>query len=374
MDTTPHLRLVMIGPGPETRGSAAAVVEAYRAHGLLKRWPVDYLAAHGEVGAIQNVALALRALRRFAELLWRHRRVVLHLHSSFGAGFWRDAVFMALALAARCPVILQLHGGGFERFYDRSSAPARALFGFFLQRAACVVAPSEALRSWLRGLERKAHAVCVPSPVPGLTVQRTEPGQNMVLFLGRLEARKGLFDLLEAVSALRASVPDVRLVCAGEGDRDAVLRYAERLGIGDAVKFTGWVGPSGKRALLESAALLALPSYDEALPMSVLEAMRAGVPVVVSPVGALPEAVVDGVTGLLVAPGDIAGLKRALGKLLLERKLGARMGAAARESVRLRFAPERVIPQLEDLYEAVGLRSLVQAREPERTIEMKEAA
>ena len=374
MDTSPDLRLVMLGASPETRSSAAAVVDAYRTHGLLKRWPIDYIATHGDVGVAGNVVLALKALRRFGELLWRHRRVVLHVHSSFGAGFWRDALFMAVAIAARCPVILQLHGSGFERFYDAASAPARSLVRLLLKRAACVVAPSEALRGWLRGVERDAHVVCVPNPVPVANVSRQEPGQNMVLFLGRLEARKGIFDLLDAVAGLRTQFPDLRLVCAGEGDRATVARYAERLGIADAVKFTGWVGPSGKRALLESAALLALPSYEEALPMSVLEAMAAGVPVVVSPLGALPEVVVDGVTGHLVAPGDTAGLKRTLGRLLLDRKLGARIGAAARESVRLRFAPERAIPQLEDIYEAAGLRSSVQKDEVIRNVDLKEAA
>jgi glycosyltransferase involved in cell wall biosynthesis len=373
METTPS-RLIMLGAAAETRGSIAAVVEAYRTHGLFKRWPIDYLATHGSAGPLDSLLLALKALQRFAQLLWKHRRVVLHAHTCFDASFWRDAAFMALALAARCPVILHLHGSGFERFYDRSSTPARSLFTFFLRRAACVVAPSEALRSWIRGIARDAHVVYVPNPVACAQAERHEPGQNLVLFLGRLEARKGVFDLLEAVSALRASVPDVRLICAGEGDRGAVVRYAERLGIADAVKFAGWVGPSGKRALLENAAVLALPSYDEGLPMSVLEAMSAGVPAVVSPVGALPEAVVDGVTGLLVAAGDTAGLKRALGKLLLDRKLAARMGAAARESARLRFAPERVIPQLEDLYEEVGLRSLAGAPQSVRTMHMKEAA
>jgi len=378
MDTSPELRLVMLGASPETRSSAAAVVDAYRTHGLLKRWPIDYIATHGDVGALGNLLLALKALRRFAELLWRHRRVVLHVHSSFGAGFWREALFMAAAIAARCPVILQLHGSGFERFYDDAGAPARALVRFILKRAACVIAPSEALRAWLRSQERNAHVVCVPNPVPAAKVSRQEPGQNLVLFLGRLEARKGIFDLLDAVAGVRtqhaAQLADLRVVCAGEGDRAAVAGYAGRLGIADAVKFTGWVGPSGKRALLESAALLALPSYDEALPMSVLEAMSAGVPVVVSPLGALPEVVVDGVTGYLVAPGDTAGLKRTLGRLLLDRKLGARIGAAARESVRLRFAPERVIPQLEDIYEAAGLRSSVQKDEVIRNIDLKEAA
>jgi glycosyltransferase involved in cell wall biosynthesis len=358
MNTTLNLRLVMLGALSETRGSIAAVVETYRANGLFKRWPIDYLATHGDVGLVENAKLALGALRRFAVLLARHGRVVLHAHCSFDGGFWRDAVFLGVALAARCPVILQLHGSGFERFYDRASAPARLVIGFLLERAACVVVASESQRVWTRSIAREAHVVCVPNPVPVSSVQRQADAHQLVLFLGRLEASKGIFDLLDAVAGLRATVPDVRLVCAGDGDRAAVARYAERLGIADAVKFTGWVGPSGKRALLEHAAVLALPSYDEALPMSVLEAMSAGVPVVVSPVGALPEVVVDGVSGNLVAPGDTANLRRVLARLLLDRALGERIGAAARESVRLRFSPERVLPELEGLYAAAGLSSL----------------
>jgi glycosyltransferase involved in cell wall biosynthesis len=124
------------------------------------------------------------------------------------------------------------------------------------------------------------------------------------------------------------------------------------------VKFTGWVGPSGRRVLFESAAVFALPSYDEALPMSLIEAMAAGIPVVASAVGGIPEAVSDGVTGFLVAPGDIATLQRQLKRLLAEPTLGARVGAAARESVRLRFAPERAVPRLEEVYAAVGLCAL----------------
>jgi glycosyltransferase involved in cell wall biosynthesis len=168
------------------------------------------------------------------------------------------------------------------------------------------------------------------------------------------------------VSAVRPAVPDVRLVCAGEGDRSAVARYAERLGIADAVKFTGWVGPSGKRALLESAAVFALPSYDEALPMSLLEAMAAGVPVIVSPVGGVPEVVVDGVSGFFAAPGDIATLQRLLAKLLLDRRLSARIGAAARESVRLRCSPERALARLEALYAGLGLPAFAEAPAPLR--------
>jgi glycosyltransferase involved in cell wall biosynthesis len=373
MENPMFSRLIMLGSGPETRGSIASVVDAYRAHGIFKRWPVDYIATRSSGGVWQNAVATGSALRRFATLLLRHRRAVLHVHSSPHASFWIDCLFMALARAARSPLILHLHGGAFDRFYDASSASGCALIRYFLESAACVVVPSESLRHWVHTVTRTAQVRCIPSPVLVHKMERDANPRNMVLFLGRLDQSKGVFDLLEAISALRSAVPDVRLVCAGEGDRHAVARYAERLGIADAVKFTGWVGPSGKRALLENAAAFVLPSYTAGLPVSLLEAMAAGVPVIASPVGGIPEVVVDGVSGFLVAPGDTQTLQRLLRKLIVDRKLGERIGAAARESVRLRFAPERTVPQIEELYSSLGLNASGAPQAGSR-IDLREAA
>lgn len=354
---TTYPRLAMLGAAPEAPGSIGAVIDAYRAHGLFKRWPIDCLAIRGGGGLPGDAARLARALKDLAILLARHHRMVVHLHAR-AQGFPRDALFMSAALAARCPLVLQLHGAGFERM------PHAPLARYFLERAACVITPCESLRLWVRKLARNAHVLCVPPPLafePG-PVPAARP--NAILFLGRMHAAKGVFDLLEAVAALRPAVPDVRLVCAGQGERLAVARHAERLGIADAVRFTGQVGPSGKRALLEAAAAFALPSYDEAMPVSLLEAMSAGVPVVASPVGGIPEVVVDGVSGFLAAPGDTATLARLLRRLLLDRDLGARIGAAGRESARLRFAPERTLARLEDLYAALGLCEVPAPRPP----------
>jgi len=365
MHTRPYPRLAMLGAAPETRGSIATLIDSYRAHGLFSRWPIEYLATHGHGGPARNAGLLLRSLRGLGMLVARHRRLAVHLHTG-ARGFVRDAVFMSAALAARCPLLVHLHGAGFER-----RVPP-ALARFFFERAACVITPCESLRAWVRSVARNAHARCLPSPVALEPAPAQGARPNLVLFLGRLEPAKGIFDLLEAVAALRPAVPDVRLVCAGDGERVAVARYAERLGIADAVRFTGWVGPSGKRALLEAAAVFALPSYDEALPISLLEAMSAGVPVIASPVGGIPEVVVDGVSGFLAAPGDTATLERLLRKLLLDRSLGAHIGAAARESARLRFAPERTLPRLEEIYAALGLAA---AGERARAIlDLKKAA
>ena len=359
-----YSRLLMLGAAPETRGSIAAVVESYRAYGLFKRWQIEYIATHGDDGPARNAARALGGLRRFAELIARHGRSPVHLHVCARCSLVRDAAFISAALAVRCPLLLHLHGGGFERSYG--GLAMRRL----LERAACVLIPCESLRSWVRSVARGAHVVCMPNPV-SCELAPPVPRSRMVLFLGRMQPAKGIFDLLEAVAALRPAVPDVRLVCAGDGNRIAVASYAESLGIADAVKFTGWVGPSGKRALLEAAAAFALPSYEEALPVGLLEAMGAGVPPVVSAVGGIPEVVVDGVSGFLVAPGDKSSLERALRRLLIDTKLAERISAAARETVRLRFAPERALPQLEEIYAALGLHAI--GAEPAATVSARAA-
>lgn len=354
-------RLLMHGPAREARNSIAATVETYRERGVFGRWPVEY------------VGRGPMALKRLGAALAHHGRVVLHVHVASGADFVASVPFMALGMAAGCPVLLHLHGGDLRVFHEAASGPSRALLEFFLQRAAGVLVPCEAMRAWIHGIARRAEVACLPPPVAAQAPVAGAERQPMVLFLGGLEAEKGVFDLMDAVAGLRAEMPEVRLVCAGEGRRARLLKYAEHLGMAENVKLTGWVGPSGKRALLESAAVYARPAYEDGLPVSLLEAMAAGVPVIASPVGGIPEVVSDGVTGLLVGPGDTASLQRLLRKVLTDAAFSERIARAARESVRLRFAPERTVSRLEEVYAGLGLTA--QAEKPAaRASRMKEAA
>ncbi|HYG54362.1 MAG TPA: glycosyltransferase family 4 protein [Burkholderiales bacterium] len=347
-------RLAMLGAAPETRGSIASVVETYRALGLFSRWPIEYIVTHTDGTPLERLGAWRRAARLLAAELAQHRRLAVHLHTT-PQRLALDSVFFGAALLARAPVLVHLHGGGFGGLYERAGTPGRTLIPMLLERAAAVGVNSEALRTWVSKLTRNANVVHLPDPVAIPEARQAAPVPGLVVFLGRLEARQGIFDLLEALGTLRKHVPELRLVCAGEGDRDAVTRHAERLGLASAVKFTGWVGPSGKRALLESAAAFALPSYDEGIPVSLLEAMAAGVPSVASRVDGVTEVVVDGVSGLLVPPGDRATLARALKEILLDVERAARLGGAARESVRRRFGAERTIAPLEDIYRRMGL-------------------
>ena len=180
----------MLGAAPETRGSIAAVVEAYRAHGLFRRWPIEYIASHGDGSRSERFLTAVRALRRFGELLARERRVAVHLHTAARANFWRDLPYMLASIAAGRPLLLQLHGAGFERFYDRCDTAARAVIRFVLERAASVIVATDSRRSWVRSICRNANAVVVPNPVMPIDVAPA-PGapDRLRLAVAKFEAR-----------------------------------------------------------------------------------------------------------------------------------------------------------------------------------------
>lgn len=358
MQRPKYTRLIMLGTALDTYGGIAAVVNVYRDQGLFERWPIDYVPTHCGGGVPRKLLTAAKALYAVTLLLVRHRRVVMHVHVASHASFWRKSVFMALGMLAGSAVVFHLHGGGFRRFYESEcSALGRYAIRFFIGRATRVIVLSEQWKTWIEGITKNRRLICLPNPVTLAPGQAPARRRNVVLFLGRLERSKGVFDLVDALCALRATVPDARLVCAGDGDRDAVARYAERLGIRSAVRLPGWIGPGRKRVWMCRAAAFVLPSYAEGLPMSLLEAMASGVPVVATAVGGIPDIVTDGVNGFLFAPGDTARLGQLLHRLMRDAELADRIAAAGRDTVRIKCGAERVLAQLEDLYAVIGLSS-----------------
>ena len=120
------------------------------------------------------------------------------------------------------------------------------------------------------------------------------------------------------------------------------------------MRLLGWVDDEAKRRVLAEAAVYVLPSYYEGLPMGVLEAMSAGLPVVSTVVGGIPEAVTEGVEGYLVLPGDVKKLAAVLRDLLRDAELRERMGLAGKKKIREHFASPVILPQIEAVYRRLG--------------------
>jgi glycosyltransferase involved in cell wall biosynthesis len=343
--------IVMLGSALDVRGGVSAMARVCEEHGLFRRRHALYLASHCDGSAARKAGRALRAWLGYAGWLATGRVTLLHAHLNSGASFWRKALFVVPGALLGVPFVLQVHCGRFPAFAASRGALTRRLIGWMFRRARIVVALSDEAGRELARIEPAARIEVLPNPVMIPAEPARLDGRPTALFLGMLTAAKGVHDLLAAWRTVLASLPEARLVLAGAGDIDSVKRSARALGIGAAVEIPGWVDADGKMRLLRQASVLVLPSHHEALPMAILEAMAAGVPVVATRVGGIPGAVDHGRSGLLVPPAAPESLAQALLAVLGDPGRRAAMGAAAREKALGTFSADVVVPRLEAIWD-----------------------
>jgi glycosyltransferase involved in cell wall biosynthesis len=171
----------------------------------------------------------------------------------------------------------------------------------------------------------------------------------VLLVMARLEPQKGHKILLQALSLLRAEFPNLRLVCLGTGTlKEELSKTTQELNLEDRVRFVGF--QSNVADWLAAANIGVLPSFYEGLPLTAIETLAAGVPLVATAVDGTPEVVIDGRTGLLAPSGDPHAMAAAIGRLAREPELRSRLALAGRDWVLKRFTIQRQIEETSSLY------------------------
>jgi glycosyltransferase involved in cell wall biosynthesis len=291
-------------------------------------------------------AFGTRALGR---LVRREGIELIHAHWILPNGWIAERV----ARAAGIPYAVTLHGS------DVFMAERNPLFGAMARRAlagaAYVTSCSGELRDRLLAVGGAEHAGKVllvpngtdPAGADGAAVAGwrrrlgVPDGAPLVVAVGRLVDKKGFAYLIDAAPAILAAAPEARIAIGGGGDlRRPLEERARRAGVAGAVRFTGGLAHHEVLALIAAADLFVMPSVRDprgnvdGLPIVVLEAMAAGVPVVATAVSGMGLAVADGDTGLLVPEKDPAALAAAVAGLLADPERARRLGEAGRRRVR----------------------------------------
>jgi glycosyltransferase involved in cell wall biosynthesis len=335
------------------------------AFACLRRWGpfVDELGALGiplheyQVATFRSVqALAQQA--KLARQIVRDRIDIVHAYNFYGNVF---AIPPAHFVA---PVVI-------ASIRDRS--PYLTPMQKRVQRYACqfadrILVNADAVRDWLVKDEgyHPANIVVIRNGVDMTRFDGAPAGERirrelgiahnarLIVVVSRLARLKGIEHFLEAASALKPRYPDAHFLVVGETSppNPAYLcelqQLSADLGIGDCVTFTG--RRSDIPDFLGAADVSVMPSLNEALSNVLLESMAAGAPVVATRVGGTPEALHDGVTGLLVPPGDAGAIVTAVSRLLDDRQLACRLGRAARAFTAEQFSVARMVRSTEDLY------------------------
>ena len=331
------LKIIMLGPGLEVKGGISRNEKLF----------IDYAPPEVEIchistkedgSSLLKVRVFLFAL---VELVWKltwSKIDLVHIHGSHRGSAFRQAMLTLLVLIFRKPIILQTHASEFHIFYANLAPIWQKMLAWSFSKCDRFIVLSKSWQEFYTtnlGLAPEQVTLLYnPVEVPSQVSPPSNTLPLKFLFLGRIGERKGTFDLIKAFALLsEGEKTNSQLIIAGDGEVEAARNLVESLNIAHQSTFPGWIDTEERDRLLAQGNVFVLPSYNEGLPLSMLEAMAWGLPVIVTPVGGISEIINDGENGLLVEPSNVEQLSAAMKSLIANEDLRVSLGAKGRKSV-----------------------------------------
>jgi glycosyltransferase involved in cell wall biosynthesis len=317
----------------------------------------DFELVHFQVGSegrdegpVQRLLRLLASPFVLAAWILFRRASIVHINTSLNTrAYWRDLAYLFTAKSLGARVVYQVHGGALPRDFFAHSLPLTAFLRWTLGLPDRVVVLARCELEAYREFVPRQHVATLPNGIDCRPFGRVPPVRSVrgeplkLLYIGRVAREKGIYEALQGMRLAHELGVDARLVIAGSGsEEDRLKRYAQALGIGAKVSFAGPVFGEDKVELFAGADVMLLPSYGEGLPYALLESMAAGVPVIATPVGAIPDVVSDGIHGYLVPPRDGKAIAERLALMAGDRDRITWMSRACRRRIRAAFSIERL--------------------------------
>lgn len=343
------MKILMIGPERNVQGGISSVVNNYYRVGIDSKIDLKYIGTMVDGNKIKKLNKAIKSYLYFCKDIKNHD--IIHVHMASRASFYRKAIFIKFAKKYKKKIIIHLHGAEFKEFYsqecnDKQKAYVKKIFSY----ADRVIALSEEWKEFLTNIypEEKINviynAVLLPEKI------NKNYNKNLVLFLGRLGKRKGTYDLLKVIPKILKKYPDTKFYLGGDGDIESIKQICKDSKIEDSVKILGWLGSENKQKLLNDCSVYILPSYNEGMPMSILEAMSYGNPVISTYVGGIPKIVENNFNGLLFESGDIDKMYNCLDEVLSSIDKKKFLGENALNTIKNKFDANKNVQEIIRLY------------------------
>lgn len=365
------IRVVYVGPALSVRGGISRLIETIKCH-LPDHISFRHVSTFTRYTGAQDTDPSDQGSRFVQALVfvWAfvqifvfavRRPTVFHVHLSNGGSVVRKGLICIALRTLRCEYIVHAHAADANLFHPWLPRGFRRALLWGIAGATRFIALTQLwYNHYSSSLKLSSdHLLLLPNPadLPKSVPDRDTRHGAKLLFLGRIGERKGALDIIRAFAGLP---DDVRLICeltlAGDGDVDAAQNLTSQLNCLSQVSVPGWVGAAEVERLLADSDIFLLPSQAEGMAMSLVEAMSWGLAVVTTAVGGAGEFLEDGRNSILVSPGDVEGIRKAICALTCSADLRTRLGQAARETIS-RFSIDNYIVTLCELYEELASKT-----------------
>lgn len=343
-------KVLMVGPGRTVMGGISTVVNLYYESGLADKVNLKYISSMEDGNKIKKLFVALRAYIQFCNNIQNYD--ILHVHMAAQASFTRKALFIKKAHKYGKRIIIHQHSADFDEFYfNQCSNEKRTKVKNIFAMADKIIVLSEKWSDFFGANicnSEKIHVLYNGVRLPGYI--KTDYSDHNLLFLGRLGNRKGSYDLIAAAAEVVKKVPDAMFYLGGDGEIKKSKAIIEEKGLTKNIHFLGWVKDNEKIGYLKKCSLFVLPSYHEGMPMSVLESMSYGLATISTNVGGIPQVIENGINGIRIEAGDVAGLAKTIICLMQNEEKKRRLGVAAVKHIAEKFDITLNVNKLSGIY------------------------
>lgn len=347
---------MMVGTALGNKGGIESVVRGYFDAGITDRLRIHYYATHCDGMRVEKILFYVKRLVNILTNMRQYR--IVHVHTSSGWSFRRLFLVICLAKMLHKKIIIHLHSGEFDVYYSQATNLEKFIIvcGFYIADKVAVLS-GEGLRKITTFCDSSKITI-IPNSVPANPLKENILKKKCeipltILFMGEIGQGKGVYDLLDAIKLLDLDNSPVKVLLCGNGEIEKVSKYVADLGLKEIVELPGWISGHEKKTLLEEAYLFVLPSYFEGLPMGILEALATGTPVITTPVGGIPDAVIDGYNGFLVPTNSPQQIAERIKKVLNDKNLWRKLSENAMLTIRDNFSMKQTEEKLRVLYDSL---------------------
>lgn len=350
-------RILMCSSARTEKGGMNSVIDQLMDHTWDESLEFSYLATHVSGNPVKKTLFFAKAYSQLKKLIKKNTFDIIHIHMSYKGSFYRKYAVTKLCKKNNKKVIIHLHGSEFKDFYNNGNEKRKRQIRELFTIADVSIVLGDDWKQFIKRIAPEANVVVVNNAIALPVFDEKKDNQKLTfLFLGAMIKRKGVIDLLTAVQEIKKDgINTFRLLIAGSGEEEENLKeFVAENDLGDCVEFLGWINNTQKTGLLQKSDVLVLPSYNEGLPIAILEAMSYGLPVISTDVGSIKEAVMTGKNGCLFKPGDVEAMTSEMKKMILDGDYWKQSSLKSREICEEKFGDKVFFERVQNIY--FGLR------------------
>ncbi len=302
-----------------------------------------------------SYSYSISFLLRFLFLLATTKIDIIHIHTASYTSFWEKCLYIQIAQLAGKKIVMHIHGALFKEFYRRGSSLSKKLIRRHLNLCDAVIVLSNAWKEFFAAFVEasKLHIVQNGIHLSPLADSAQKSGVVSFLHMGEVSRRKGIYDILEVIEILKSEKINVFFDIVGPGELDEVNEIITKKELQAYIRLHGPHFGARRFDYFQRAHCFILASYAEGFPIALIEALAAGLPVVSTTVGGIPDMIQHGQHGFLNEPGDVNALADSIKKLVLQPGMREKISKTNRQTAFKNFDINCTAEKISNVYQSV---------------------